>query len=40
MAFLGLSDAYIGLQDFQTARAAFDKAQSLTGNANERERAR
>ncbi len=40
MAFLGLSDAYIALQDFQTARAAFDKAQSLTGNANERERAR
>jgi tetratricopeptide (TPR) repeat protein len=40
MAFLGLSDAHVGLQDVQAARAAFDKAQSLAGNASERERAR
>lgn len=40
MASLGLSDAYIGLQDFQGARAAFEKAQSLAGKASERERAR
>jgi tetratricopeptide (TPR) repeat protein len=40
MAFLGLSDAYIGLQDFQGAQAAFEKAQSLAGKASDRERAR
>ena len=40
MAYLGLSDAYIGLQDVEAARTAFDKAQSLAGNASDRERAR
>jgi tetratricopeptide (TPR) repeat protein len=40
MASLGLSDAYIGLQDFQGARAAFENAQSLAGKASDRERAR
>jgi len=40
MAFLGLSDAYIGLQDFPAAREAFEKAQSLAVNANERVQAR
>jgi tetratricopeptide (TPR) repeat protein len=40
MAFLGLSDAYIGLQDFQGAAAAFEKAQSLAAKASDREKAR
>jgi tetratricopeptide (TPR) repeat protein len=40
MAYLGLSDAYVGLQDVPTALAAFEKAQSLAVNASERERAR
>jgi tetratricopeptide (TPR) repeat protein len=41
MAHLGLSDAYIGLQDFPQARAVFEKAQSLAASkASERERAR
>jgi tetratricopeptide (TPR) repeat protein len=40
MAFLGLSDAYIGLQDFQGSRAAFEKAQSLAAKASEKEHAR
>jgi tetratricopeptide (TPR) repeat protein len=40
MSYLGLSDAYIGLQDFAGARAAFERAQSLAGNASEKERAR
>jgi len=34
MAYLGLSDANIGLQDFQAARGAFEKAQALAVNAN------
>ena len=40
MAYLGLSDAYIGLQDVTGARAAFEKAQSLSGKLTEREGAR
>jgi len=40
MAYLGLSDAYVGLQDTATALAAFEKAQSLAANASDRERAR
>ncbi len=40
MAYLGLSDAYIGLQDFAAARAAFENAQSHSAKLNERERAR
>jgi tetratricopeptide (TPR) repeat protein len=40
MPYLGLSDAYIGLQDFAGARAAFERAQSLAGNASQKERAR
>jgi tetratricopeptide (TPR) repeat protein len=40
MASLGLSDAYIGLQDFAAARAAFEKAQTLAAKATERERTR
>jgi len=40
MAYLGLSDAYVGLQDVPTALAAFEKAQSLAAKASERERAR
>jgi tetratricopeptide (TPR) repeat protein len=40
MALLGLSDAYVGLQDFQQAQAAFEKAQSLASKASDREHAR
>ena len=40
MAFLGLSDAYVGLQDFPRAQAAFEKAQSLAMKVSDRERAR
>ncbi len=40
MAYLGLSDAYIGLQDFAAAHEVFEKAQSLAGKLSERERAR
>jgi len=40
MAYLGLSDGYVGLQDMPTALAAFEKAQTLAANASERERAR
>ncbi len=40
MAYLGLSDAYIGLQDFPAARAAFENAQAHSAKLNERERAR
>ena len=40
MAYLGLSDAYTGMQDLSEARAAFDKAQSLAVNANELVQAR
>lgn len=38
MAFLGLTDAYIGLQDVGTARAAFQRAQELEKNLGDRER--
>jgi tetratricopeptide (TPR) repeat protein len=37
MAFLGLTDAYIGLQDIPTARAAFQRAQELAPKVSERE---
>lgn len=40
MADLGLSDAYIGLQDLAAARAAFAKAQSLAGQLGAQEQAR
>ncbi len=40
MAYLGLSDAYVGLLDVPGALAALEKAQSLAANASERERAR
>jgi len=40
MAYLGLSDVDIGLQDVLGARVAFEKAQSLAGKVSERERAR
>jgi tetratricopeptide (TPR) repeat protein len=40
MAYLGLSDAYIGLSDVAAARAAFETAQGLAGNASAKERAR
>ena len=40
MAYLGLSDACIGLQDAACARAAFEKAQSLGEKSNPEERAR
>jgi tetratricopeptide (TPR) repeat protein len=40
MSYLGLSDAYIALQDFAGARAAFEKAQSLASKGSEKERAR
>src|SRR5271168_456167 len=40
MAYLGLSDAYVGLQEFTEAGAAFEKAQSLGEKLSERERAR
>ncbi len=38
IAFLGLTDAYIGLQDVSTARAAFLRAQALEKKLGERER--
>ncbi len=37
MAFLGLTDAYIGLHDPATARAAFQRAQALASKASKRE---
>lgn len=37
MAFLGLTDAYIGLHDPVTARAAFRRAQELAPKLNKRE---
>jgi tetratricopeptide (TPR) repeat protein len=40
MAYLGLSDAYMGLLDLPATRAALEKAQSLAGKASEQERAR
>ena len=39
MAFLGLTDAYIGLQDIPTARAAFQRAQELAPRAGKPEQA-
>lgn len=39
MAFLGLTDAYIGLQDIPTARAAFQRAQQLAPRVSKREQA-
>ncbi|SRR5579871_1192920 len=38
MAFLRLSEAYIGLQDVQTARSAFQRAADLTASLTDRER--
>jgi tetratricopeptide (TPR) repeat protein len=38
MAYLGLADTYIGLQDVATARAAFQKAKELERRVSERER--
>src|SRR5260370_23987898 len=39
MAYLGLADAYIGLQDVPSARLACSKAQALQGSMNSGERA-
>jgi tetratricopeptide (TPR) repeat protein len=39
MAFLGLTDAYIGLQDIRTARAAFHRAQELAPKVSKLEQA-
>lgn len=39
MAYVGLSDAYVGLQDVPAAVAAFAKAQLLTEKLSEQERA-
>src|SRR5579859_518052 len=38
MAYLGLSDAYIGLQDVPEAAAAFQKASALSDKVSTRER--
>src|ERR1700684_4352347 len=38
LAYVGLSDAYIGLADPASARAALDKAQSLADTVTEMER--
>jgi tetratricopeptide (TPR) repeat protein len=40
MAYLGLSDAYVGLLDVPSAAAAVEKAKSLTAKVSERERMR
>ncbi|MGH9774472.1 MAG: tetratricopeptide repeat protein [Candidatus Acidiferrales bacterium] len=40
MAYLGLGDAYIGLQDVSASREALETAESLAGNMSEAERAR
>ena len=40
MAYVGLSDSYVGLQDLPAAKAAFEKAQSLAAKTSDRERAR
>jgi tetratricopeptide (TPR) repeat protein len=37
MAFLGLTDAYIGLHDPATARAAFERAKALASKVSKRE---
>jgi len=39
MAYLGLADAYVGLQDPGTARAAVNSARTLENEMSERERA-
>src|SRR5579863_5615689 len=39
MAYVGLSDAYIGLQDIPAARAAYEKARALAGKVSAHERA-
>lgn len=39
MAFVGLADSYIGLQDIGTARAAFQRAQELAPSVSKREQA-
>jgi len=39
MAYLGLTDAYIGLHDASTARSAFQAAQALAPKMSEHERA-
>ena len=38
MAFLGLTDTYIGLHDAATARAAFQRAEELAPKVSDRER--
>jgi len=38
MAFLGLTDAFIGLHDIGTARATFERARALEKEMSERER--
>ncbi len=38
MAYLGLCDAYIGLQDIPTARAALERGEALEGHLNAREK--
>lgn len=40
MAYIGLSDVFVGLQDVTAARAAFDKAQSFAEKLSDPERAR
>ena len=40
MAYLGLSDAYVALQDVPSAVAAFEKAKGLAAKGSERERTR
>jgi tetratricopeptide (TPR) repeat protein len=40
MAYIGLSDAYVGLQDIPEATAAFEHAQSLAANVTDHERQR
>lgn len=39
MAYVGLSDAYVGLQDIPAAHAAFEKAQALSRKVSDGERA-
>jgi len=39
MAYLGLTDAFIGLQDVSTARATFERAKALEKGMSEREKA-
>jgi tetratricopeptide (TPR) repeat protein len=38
VAYLGLADAYVGLHDPGTARAAFERAKAVENKLNERER--